>query len=442
MTIRLSVIAALALMLAFRWPTSTAFSVSQMMASRRMSGPALSYSLYDQEGDSPAERKLRARTSVRNLLTQRAVQSFIELLISCRDPHTVQWLQSNLLVSNLEHFHGTGAFNTTLFPNWDSVLLEVLSKPRESVEITRKSRRAAGGGGWRGQIGGWNQPQKQESKRNPHMQEHVERFQIDIDPVSLVSRIISVREQVAAECKTDFGTLIVANDQILASYEDHMVEDQKSDLGMEEFDSDSSLDSLTIPYSDSKESTSNHHKHAFDRYNAMLLLSNSMGDESDMKSSPLRKGNFDLMLLLSTQESIHRVLKEYAQAGDERDVSFAWLRDFYLERVNDYFDGHQRFGRADDFLEELLLTPPMLKSLDDSAHRQEMMGLIDPLRIAEDIIRKRGEVGREWKEIMGNTPHEHMELRRELLARQMGERIEICINATFDSTFDVTEGFE
>lgn len=33
------------------------------------------------------------RTDVRNFLTQRAFQSFIFLLIQCRDPHTVQWLE-------------------------------------------------------------------------------------------------------------------------------------------------------------------------------------------------------------------------------------------------------------------------------------------------------------------------------------------------------------
>lgn len=79
-------------------------------------------------------------------------------------------LQSNLNVENLEHYHGTGAFNTTIFPTWDSVLLEVLSKPKQSVEVTRKSRRAGGGGGWRGQIGGWNAP-KEEVRQNPNLKE-------------------------------------------------------------------------------------------------------------------------------------------------------------------------------------------------------------------------------------------------------------------------------
>ena len=38
------------------------------------------------------ERNTR-RTDVRLFLTQRAMQSFINLLITCRDPHTVRWLE-------------------------------------------------------------------------------------------------------------------------------------------------------------------------------------------------------------------------------------------------------------------------------------------------------------------------------------------------------------
>lgn len=271
----------------------------------------------------------------------------------------------------------------------------------------------------------------------------MKKYNIDIDPVSLVSRIVSVREQITAECQRDFETLIFANDQILASYfetQEHSREENK-ESGDEDLDQDDGdMESLTIPYSDAQQPR-DHAKGAFDRYNAMLLLSNSM-DFNQHSSSPLRKGTFDLMLLLSTQESVHRVLKDYAQAGDEREVSFAWLRDFYLERVQDYFDGHQLYGRADDFLEELLLTPPMLKNLDDEGHRKEVVGLVDPLRMAEDIIRRRSEVGREWQETIANVQHEHMELRKELLARQMGEQLDVVVAMNPQSTFEVSEGFE
>lgn len=54
----------------------------------------------DDEDDSVDYERYKAalehntrRTDVRIFLTQRALQSFINLLITCRDPHTVRWLE-------------------------------------------------------------------------------------------------------------------------------------------------------------------------------------------------------------------------------------------------------------------------------------------------------------------------------------------------------------
>jgi hypothetical protein len=279
---------------------------------------------------------------------------------------------------------------------------------------------------------------------NGHHQKIIE-TELEIDPVSLVSRIVSVREQLAKEFTDDFDTLVIANNQILSSYFDT----QKT-LGLEDFsdtvefneqnddynDSNDGISTLITPYSDRTQQR----RKAFDRHVGDILLSNTIFSK-DRNSSPLRKGNFDLMLLLATQESIHRVLRNYARAGDEREMSFHWLRDFYTKRLNEYFDGHQRYGRADDFLEELLLTPPIMKSIEDKSKRNQVVGLIDPLRIAEDIIRTRSEVTSEWKDIIANVPHEHMELRRLLLAKQMGKDVDITLPRLSD-VLDTADGFQ
>lgn len=47
----------------------------------------------DEAQRDAAVRRNQARTDVRNFLTQRAIQSFMFLLHSCRDPHTVRWLE-------------------------------------------------------------------------------------------------------------------------------------------------------------------------------------------------------------------------------------------------------------------------------------------------------------------------------------------------------------
>ena len=241
-------------------------------------------------------------------------------------------------------------------------------------------------------------------------------FHIDIDPTSLVTRIISVREQLSAEWAEDLDTLAVANNMILDSYHDKSRNARK----IEEW-SEVDLGSGTeaIDMSCARE------KVVFDR-NAQFMLQNSNAF-NDLSSSPLRQGNFDLLMLLSTQESVHRVLRNYKDTGREHEATFEWFRDFYVERVASFFDGNQEGGRSDDFLEELLLTPPSVKN--DGGK----VALIDPLHIAEDVIRIRGAVAMEWKEIAANCQSDHTSVRRQLLGKRMekwGHRPEFPVLVT------------
>jgi Tfp pilus assembly PilM family ATPase len=47
--------------------------------------------------------------------------------------------------------------------------------------------------------------------------------------------------------------------------------------------------------------------------------------------------------------------------------------------------------------------------------------LVDPQRIAEDIINMRSEVAKEWKEIVTTIPQEHTGLRKALYAKHMSK---------------------
>lgn len=151
---------------------------------------------------------------------------------------------------------------------------------------------------------------------------------------------------------------------------------------------------------------------AFQR-NAIVLFVNSVSLEP-FKSSPIRQGSYDLLFLLSLHESILRVLRDYKNSGEEKQVSFNWLKDFFYERLDTHFDGPKRYGRADDFLEELLLCTPSLRNADDGRY----MELIDPMKIAADIIDTRNEVLEDWKEIVGKVPDDHIGLRKCLLTAQ------------------------
>jgi hypothetical protein len=50
-----------------------------------------------------------SRIDVRNLLTQRSIQSFMFLCEECRDPHSGKWIEEFLGTKNLLQYHGTGA---------------------------------------------------------------------------------------------------------------------------------------------------------------------------------------------------------------------------------------------------------------------------------------------------------------------------------------------
>ena len=83
----------------------------------------------------------RAKTDIRNFLTQRAIQSFVFLLNSCRDAATVRWIEQKYEARNLDSFHGTGAFNLTKYPAWDDILTDLLFTPPDVVVVSTKVKR-------------------------------------------------------------------------------------------------------------------------------------------------------------------------------------------------------------------------------------------------------------------------------------------------------------
>lgn len=153
----------------------------------------------------------------------------------------------------------------------------------------------------------------------------------------------------------------------------------------------------------------------FDRSTAMIALTSKMSMET-FAPNPLRKTTFDLLLLLALHESIHRVLREYRDSADEieKAVSFEWLREYYTDRVDDYFDGFQYLGRAEDFIEELLLVPPSVINIDGGTRT----AVVDTQKIASDLVEMRSLVFLDWRDIIQRVPEEHVALRQCVLVQQ------------------------
>jgi len=179
----------------------------------------------------------------------------------------------------------------------------------------------------------------------------------------------------------------------------------------------------------------------------LLFLESSVAptgtDNAGAAPSPLRKGNFDLLMLLATQEAIHRVLNDPSrQARKSAEYgSNRFLQDFYVQRLMSHFSGDQCYGRADDFIEEMLTTSPRMISVDpessDCTNRRvgnddnsattsedsltkDLTYLVDPVKVAATVLGVRDKLALQWKEqLEKETKEAHMAIQKMALTKLM-----------------------
>ncbi|CAB9506293.1 expressed unknown protein [Seminavis robusta] len=403
---------------------ATAFVVP---APRRVSHSFLSLSTQDGYNDaagggsSSGGGAWKLGNDFPQLLNQCAIQSFLTVVRSLRDPQTIRWVHNftqpvipkskssnarltgtteatNAITSDtnvknpdgksyskLLTYHGLGVMNTTLFPTWKCYFAELLEKPMEVFVVQSSGI-------------------------------EVKDYELDINPASLCTRIISVREQIAEEFAHDLGVMANMGQHTMDSYWDYL------DNQLDEDEDYTTTDQLT-PIGVDRSTTSNPvtmssgadgSPRRLPPHN-LVFLEYSLDSMGDMMFSPLRKGNFDLVTLLATQESIHRILNK----DNNREESFAiyqkYLLNFYVERLETHFTGIQRYGRADDFLEELLFAPPASRVSMDAG----FSALVDPVTVAEMILKERRQVALEWQAMSKDVPNQHIEIKRLQLDRLM-----------------------
>jgi len=571
----------------------------------------------------------KSRTDVRNFLTQRSIQSFVFLLNQCREEHTVRWLEKTLDFTSIDNYHGTGAFNLTKFPEWDSIFLDCVDRPEEVMMIQtrqrRRQRKLSGhnayieslkslantneekaiedkkptttnrsfstarnylysmkpitsppsttkkpkafnitneklsgtsnyldslssppasafslttsltsskkidpirsneneptqkddlmlvNGGEKSQGGGnvkhSEKPKKKpvqrktfapgrstsylerlsaisnavssgddsnvvrdekekskqstELSKNPYLDEKINEIELSIDPPALVRRILSVREQLSKEWVEDLEILIKLNDEIAENFEEY---NNKATTKDDEEDDCDEEGNLKIDNIDKKAEDKDHDKNLSDldlllkalvapldkdSHPRLSSISSNKPFESDAKqddpdgkkfetvfdrsilntwsqslwspkrsSSPYRKANFDLLLLLATQESIHHILNSYKKDDTIRPETKEWLLNFYTENVNEYFDGHQTCARSEDFLEQMLKSPRTVIETNN-----DILAWVDPANVAEDVVRERSEVILDWMRVAETILDEHTDLRRLLFTNMVSKSI-------------------
>lgn len=303
--------------------------------------------------------------SFQDFLSQVTVQSFLFLLKECRDPHTLLWVEKftqpmiskppvpvnssqaepvgSVGASKLLTYHGLGAMNKTAFPTWESYFAELLKQKKEYYLIEGTAA-------------------------------HIPDYEIDVNPPSLCSRMISVREQIASEIARDLSFLSKMGPDVVESYWEGLKNNQE-EIGLGNL--------LFLEWDPT--------------YGAM--------------PSPLRRGNFDLLVLLTTQESIHCILNEEPPGDDDGDdfeplsqSNQEFLARFYLDRLVSHFTGRQRYNRAEAFLKELLLSAPGIDNDNEN--------WVDPTFIAEEILKMRERVCRRWAGLAENVPSAHTEIKK------------------------------
>jgi len=340
---------------------------------------------------------------LRLFVTQRCVQSFMFLLASMRDLHTVSWVDSFVrpitinnyweedndlkpgaddtfrendkrIGSKLLNYHGLSAINTTIFPEWDSFFTSLLEEPSAILKITTPK-----------ELG----------------QRAYSNFEIDIEPARLCARILSVREQIAREMAGDLKVIANMGQQIFASYYKNAKERKNTKQSPGEESS---------PY-------------GFDRPGAMYINLDQEITDDDVKPSPLRKGNFDLLYNLITQSAVlHLIKHEDGVVVSEEELiqnkaSQVFLADFYNDRLVTHFVGSQFYSKGDDFIEELMLASPIMMSMkkiegaDEESETPKILE-VEPLRIAEQILLVRDKLALEWMEKMQAVPSDHSNIRK------------------------------
>jgi len=374
-------------------------------------------STMDEHESMEGERLHSQDEDFRTFLNQCCVQSFMFLLRTNRDPHTIRWLDNftqpalkdyawkpasppkfedessyvndyNMLdrkpASELLRYHGLDAMNTTLFSTWEDYFLELLRKSDETLVIET-----------------WD----------PRFPE----FDIDVNPASLCSRLISVREQIAGEFVNDLGTISNMGQQIITQYWDE-IEMTRERLRAEREAAEESSASGEPPSPPSSEVKDDSMKGFSFQWLGFLDWDPNYDDF--VKPSPLRKGNFDLLMLLTTREATIRLLAEGVEDDTTSELeteSKEFLRDFFRKRILTCFVGPQRYRRADEFIEDLMLSSPKIIT------KGSRTIIVDPLNIAEQLLIKRDELAAKWKQIAEVVPVEHSEIRRMQLNRLMGK---------------------
>ena len=251
--------------------------------------------------------------SFEDFLSQVTVQSFLFLLKECRDPHTLLWVEK---------------FTKPMVSKPPAPVNQSQAEPMGGLGTSKLLTYHGLGAMNKTAFPTWESyfaellEQKEEYYLIEGTAAHIPDYEIDVKPPSLCSRMISVREHIASEIARDLSFLSNMGPEVVENYWEGLKNNQE-EIGL----------------------------------GNLLFL--EWDPNFGPKPSPLRRGNFDLLVLLTTQESIHCILNEEQPEEEDDDDDFEFLSRpnrkfltrFYLDRLVSHFTGRQRYNRAEAFFE-------------------------------------------------------------------------------------------
>lgn len=126
---------------------------------------------------------------------------------------------------------------------------------------------------------------------------------------------------------------------------------------------------------------------------------------ANLRGSPYRHANFDLVKNYTLYLGIAKVLKEmFSSRKNQEDAD--WLAEFFMthgrELIRPY--GGVR-GRADEVVEKLLGTVPAVRGT----------GFFDPAALTERVLEMREQCAATWLAVMKGAERDQLDLKRMLL---------------------------
>jgi len=320
----------------------------------------------DTPGDPAVFNRQPGESEIKTLLTQRALQNLISLLLLQRDQITADWLEAFQGHEGIRRYHGLSG----LHMGGRAYLAQLLRTPNEEVvvEFTRRGNGGHGGSPERAAALG--------AGGNPYLKDHVYEFKEKIEPRRLGDRLMRLRQEMADEWLQDLQLIGKENEEMWRSFFETVREDEDR------------LKDLQMPV----------YAH----------------DPSDGASgSTFRGGNYDLLRRLATYKAAQQMLGDY-QRGNHEDKAKASFLERMLTVHGSDFEGDAGYSVDKAFLESLLSSPPsMIRATTFGG--QESMVLLSPLTIVEEICEARQVIAERWINELSQVADDHTDIQRELL---------------------------